>query len=104
MISLNSAQSRQHFLAMLAEQCGYDWLSQKRAEMTANPTRTLANGLIHVYWRNQSGIEDLHAGQWEAPPLLQRRLTPQQEDALMQNMADGMTPSMHAISNVIPKK
>lgn len=66
--------------------------------------RWLANGLINAYWRNKSSIEDIHAGKWEARPLLQRRITPTQECTIVQEVAEGIVPSMRAIYNVINKK
>jgi hypothetical protein len=101
---INSAQSRQSFFATLKEQYGEEWLEQQRSTIMPHATRWLANGLINAYWRNGSGIEDIHAGKWEARPLLQRRITPFQEYTLVQQMAEGIVPSMHAISNVINKK
>jgi hypothetical protein len=101
---INSAQSRQNFFATLREQYGDEWLEQKRVDIMSNPTRWLANGLINAYWRNHSGIEDIHAGQWEARPLLQGRITPMQEYTIVKEMAEGIVPSMHAIYNVINKK
>ncbi len=101
---INSAQSRRNFFDMLKEQYGEEWLEQKRAEIMPHPTRWLANGLINVYWRNKSGIEDIHAGMWEARPLLQRRVTPMQEYRIVQKIAEGIVPNMHAIYNVINKK
>lgn len=101
---INSAQSRQNFFEMLKEQYGDGWLEQKREEILPNPARWLANGLINAYWRNKSGIEDIHAGEWEPHPLLQRRITPIQEYTIVQKVAEGMVPSMHAIYNVINNK
>jgi len=98
---INSAQSRQNFFAMLKEQFGDGWLEQKRADIMPNPARWLANGLINAYWRNKSGIEDIHAGEWEARPLLQWRITPMQEYTIVQKVAEGIVPSMHAIYNVV---
>ena len=89
---------------MLKEQYGEGWLEQKRADVMPNPARWLANGLINAYWRNKSGIEDIHAGEWEARPLLQRRITPMQEYTIVQKVAEGIVPSMHAIYNVVNKK
>jgi hypothetical protein len=101
---INSAQSRQGFFAMLREQYGDEWLEQKRTDIMPNPARWLANGLINAYWRNKSGIEDIHAGEWAACPLLQRRITLAQEYTIMQKIAEGIVPSMHAIYNVANKK
>jgi len=101
---INSAQSRHNFFEMLKEQYGEGWLEQKREDFMPNPTRWLANGLINAYWRNKSGIENIHAGEWKARPLLQRRITPIQEYTIVQKVAEGMVPSMHAIYNVINKK
>ena len=89
---------------MLKEQYGDEWLEQKRADIMPNPARWLANGLINAYWRNKSGIEDIHAGEWEVRPLLQRRITPRQEYTIVQKVAEGIVPSMHAIYNVVNKK
>jgi len=100
----NSAQSRQNLLALLGEQYGQEWLEQKRGMIMPNPVRWLANGLIHASWRNASGIEDIHAGRWEALPLLQRRIMPQQASTIVQNMAEGIVPSMHALYNTLKKK
>src|SRR6266571_8562926 len=100
----NSAQSRQNLLVMLREQYGQEWFQQKRAAIMPNPIRWLANGLVNAYWRNTSGIEDIHAGRRKALPLLQRRMTPLQADTLVQNMAKGIVPSMHALYNVLKKK
>ena len=71
---------------------------------TFGPARWLANGLINAYWRNKSGIENIHAGEWEARPLLQRRITPMQEYTIVHKVAEGIVPSMHAIYNVVNKK
>jgi len=101
---INSAQSRQGFFETLREQYGDQWLKQKQADIMPNPARWLANGLINAHWRNKSGIEDIHAGKWEARPLLQRRITLTQEYTIVQRVAEGMVPSMHAIYNVINKK
>ena len=73
---INSAQSRQNFFAMLKERYGDRWLEQKRADIMLNPARWLANGLINAYWRNKSGIEGIHAGEWEVRPLLHGALHP----------------------------
>ena len=100
----NSAQSRQNFLTMLREQYGQEWFEQKRDAIMPNPVRWLANGLINASWRNTSGIEDIHAGRWEALPLLQRRVTALQANTLVQNMAKEIVPSMHALYNVLNKK
>jgi hypothetical protein len=66
----------QNFFAMLKERYGDEWLEQKRANIMPNPSLWLANGLFNAYWHNKSGIEDIHAGEWEARPLLQWRITP----------------------------
>ena len=104
MSSINSARSRQSFFAILRERFGDQWLKQKQADIMLNPARWLANGLINAYWRNKSGIEDIHSGKWEARPLLQRRITLTQEDTIVQRVAEGIVPSMHTIYNVINKK
>src|SRR5260370_6127741 len=100
----NSAQSRQNLLIMLREQYGQEWLKQKQRAIMPNPVRWLANGLVNASWRNTSGIEEMHAGSWEALPLLQRRIMPQQASTIVQNMAEGIVPSMHALYNALNKK
>ncbi len=100
----NSAQSRQNLLIMLREQYGQEWLEQKQRAIMPNPVRWLANGLVNASWRNTSGIEEMHAGSWEALPLLQRRIMPQQASTIVQNMAEGIVPSMHALYNALNKK
>lgn len=101
---INSTQSRQRFFAMLREQYGDEWFEQKRAHTMSDPARWLANGWINAYWRNGSDIESIHAGKWEARPLLQRRITPMQEYTLVQQVAEGIVPNMHAIYNAVNKK
>src|SRR5579859_2450839 len=101
---INSAQSRLNFFTTLKERYGEDWLEEKRATIMPHPTRWLANGLINAYWRNKSGIEDIHAGQWAARPLYQSRITVLQEYELVTDMAEGIVPSMHAIYKVVNKK
>jgi hypothetical protein len=80
------------------------FLPMEFAEVASITMEFLANGLINAYWRNKSGIEDIHAGQWSARPLLQRRITPYQEYELVREIAEGFVPNMHAIYNVINKK
>lgn len=104
MSMINSARGRQDFFALLVQQSGEEWLAQKQADIVLNPTRGLANGLIHTYWRNESGIEDIHAGTWAARPLLQRRITLAQEDALVRRVAEGIVPGMHAVYSVVRKE
>src|SRR5207302_977026 len=77
---------------------------EEMARINIEPSAALANGLINAYWRNKSGIEDIHAGEWEARPLMQRRITLMQEYTIVQKVAEGIVPSMHAIYNVINKK
>jgi hypothetical protein len=101
---INSAQSRQNFFATLKERYGDGWLEQKRADIMPNPARWLANGLINAYWRNKSGIENMHAGAWAARPLLQRRITRMQEYTIVRKVAEGIVPSMHALYTVVNKK
>ncbi len=101
---VNSDQARQRFFAYLGEQYGDGWLEKKREEILPNPARWIANGLINVYWRNKSDIENIHAGQWAARPLLQRRITPLQEYNLVKDVAEGIVPYMHATYNSINKK
>jgi hypothetical protein len=101
---INSAWVRHDFFAMLKERYGEAWLAQKRAEIVLNPTRGLANGLINAFWRNKSGIEDIHAGMWTARPLQQRRITSSQEDTIVRQVGEGIVPGMHALYHVVSKQ
>jgi hypothetical protein len=104
MSSINSARSRQNFFALLKERFGDEWFMRKQAHIASSPTRGLANGLIDAYWRNGSDIENIHAGQWAARPLLQRRITSAQERAIVLQVAEGIVPGMHAIYRIVRKK
>lgn len=51
------------------------------------PDRVLANALVYSFWRNNSDLEDIHAGISRPLPLNQRRITPAEEKRLMQGLA-----------------
>jgi hypothetical protein len=104
MSSLNSASSRQYFFALLKERYGDEWFARRQAQIAPNPSRALANGLIDACWRNGSEIEQIHAGQWAARPLQQRRITCTQESAIVLQVGEGMIPAMHAIYTTVRKK
>lgn len=63
----------------------------------ARPTRTLANALINASWRN-GPVEDIHAGLWGDYPLLQRRVTPKEEQTLMRTTASRLAQGLFGIS------
>jgi hypothetical protein len=56
-------------------------------EIGQNPTRVFANILINYSWRNESGIEDIHAGQYGEYPLLRRRIRPSDERKMFHETA-----------------
>lgn len=56
--------------------------AEARATAEAEPTRVLANALVHVTWRN-GPVEDIHAGVAGPLPLLRRRLLPSEERRLV---------------------
>jgi hypothetical protein len=81
-----------------ARDFGSEWLERQKARVLVNPTRALANGILNEHWRNESGIEDVHAGGIAPPrPLLQRRLTREQEARLLQETAELFVPTMRAL-------
>jgi hypothetical protein len=87
-----------------ARDFGSQWLEQEKARVLVNPTRALANGILNEHCRNESGIEDVHAGS-VAPPrqLTQCRLTRAQEILLMQETAELFVPTMRALYHVVNK-
>jgi hypothetical protein len=78
------------------------WIGDgEMARVLVNPTRALANGILNEHWRNESGIEDVHAGTIAPPrPLTQCRLTRAQEALLMQETAELFVPTMRALYHV----
>lgn len=60
--------------------------------------------MINEFWRNGSGIENIHAGTWAARPLRQRRITLEQEETLVRKVAQGIEPGMHAVYTMLRKK
>jgi len=76
-----------------------DWLADLVAERPqaaeqakTYPARVFANALINYSWRNNSGVEEIHAGQQGKPPypLTHRRLRPAEERHLFQLTASRM--------------
>lgn len=96
--AFNSAQGRRYLMEAFARDFGSEWLERQKARVLVNPTRALANGILNEHWRNESGIEDVHAGGIAPPrPLLQRRLTKAQEVRLLQETAELFVPTMRAL-------
>jgi hypothetical protein len=87
-----------------ARDFGSGWYERQKERVLVNPTRALANGILNEHWRNESGIEDVHAGS-VAPPrsLTQCRLTRAQETLLMQETAELFVPTMRALYHVVSK-
>jgi len=65
--AFNSAHGRRYLLEAFARDFGSEWFERQKARVLVNPTRALANGILNEHWRNESGIEDVHAG--TGPPL-----------------------------------
>ena len=99
--SFNSAHGRRCLMDAFARDFGSEWLERQKARVLVNPTRALANGILNEHWRNESGIEDVHAGSVAPPrPMTQRRLTKAQEILLMQETAELFVPTMRALYHV----
>ena len=67
LVAFNSAHGRRSLMDALARDFGSEWFERQKARILLNPTRALANGILNEHWRNESGIEDVHAG--TGPPL-----------------------------------
>jgi hypothetical protein len=102
--AFNSAGGRRYLLEAFARDFGLQWFERQKARVLVNPTRALANGILNEHWRNESGIEDIHAGTIALPrPLLQCRLTRAQEALLMQETTELFVPTMRALYHVVGK-
>jgi hypothetical protein len=96
--AFNSAHGRRYLMEAFVRDFGSEWVERQKARVLVNPTRALANGILNEHWRNESGIEDVHAGGIAPPrPLLQRRLTKAQEARLLQETAELFVPTMRAL-------
>jgi hypothetical protein len=99
--SFNSAHGRRHLMEAFARDFGSEWLERERARVLVNPTRALANGILNEHWRNESGIEGVHAGSVAPPrPLTKCRLTRAEETLLMRETAELFVPTMRALYHV----
>jgi hypothetical protein len=78
-------------------------LEKARAEVRAHPTRVLANAVINFCWRN-GPVEDIHAGRFSAYPLLQRRITPSEEQMLIREASGLLAQGFMAISGLLCEK
>ena len=102
--AFNSADGRRYLLEAFARDFGLEWFERQKARVLVNPTRALANGILNEHWRNESGIEDVHAGTIALPrPLTQCRLTRAQEALLMQETTELFVPTMRALYHVVSK-
>lgn len=102
--SVNSANGRHYLMDVYARDFGGTWLEEEKARILVNPTRPMANGILNEHWRNGSEIENIHAGSIYTPrPLMQRRLTLEQEAVLMRETAELFVPTMRALYNVVTK-
>ncbi len=102
--AFNSADGRRYLSEAFARDFGSEWFERQKARVLVNPTRALANGILNEHWRNESGIEDVHAGTIAPPrPLTQCRLTRAQEALLMQETTELFVPTMRALYHVVSK-
>ncbi len=102
--AFNSAHGRRYLLEAFARDFGSEWFERQKARVLVNPTRALANGILNEHWRNESGIEDVHAGTIAPPrPLTQSRITREQEALLVQETTELFVPTMRALYNVFSK-
>ena len=65
--AFNSAHGRRYLLEAFARDFGSEWFERQKA-------RALANGILNEHWRNESGIEDVHAGTIALPRPLTREI------------------------------
>ncbi|HEU5377014.1 MAG TPA: hypothetical protein VFV38_16410 [Ktedonobacteraceae bacterium] len=101
--AFNSADGRQYLMEAYLRDFGEKWVAERKRSIPVNPSRALANGVLHEYWRNGE-IEDIHAGRISTPwPLTQRRLTLQQEERVVRETAARFVPTMRALYNVVTK-
>ncbi len=98
MRSLCSPQEREQLVASRGEA---EWVEQIRSTVLAYPTRILANGIINMCWRNGSSVENLHAGAYAPHPLLQRRISPQQERLLLHETGEMLTVALEMVLGLI---
>jgi hypothetical protein len=70
-----------------------DRLARIRADAESYPSRIFANALVNVAWRN-GPVEDIHAGKARDYPVDQRRLTPDEEHAVLAFAADRLGSGM----------
>lgn len=101
--AFNSADGRQYLMQAYLRDFGEKWVTERKRSILVNPSRALANGVLHEHWRNGE-IEDIHAGGIYTPrPLTQRRLTLQQERLVIQETVERFVPTMRALYNVVTK-
>lgn len=101
MRSLCSSQERKQLVASRGEA---EWVKQIRSNVIAYPTRILANGIMNMCWRNGSSVENLHAGAYAPHPLLQRRLSPQQERFLLRETGEMLTVALEIVLGLIDEQ
>ncbi|MEO6888167.1 MAG: hypothetical protein ABI324_04155 [Ktedonobacteraceae bacterium] len=101
MRSLCSPQEREQLVASRGEA---EWVEQIRSSVLAYPTRILANGIINMCWRNGSSIENLHSGAYAPHPLLQRRISPQQERLLLRETGEMLAVALEIVLGLIDEQ
>jgi hypothetical protein len=79
-------------------------VEQKWQQIQMHPTRFLANGLVNMCWRNASGIENIHAGDYAAVPLLQRRITEQQDQMLAHKACEMVSIALETVQILIQEQ
>lgn len=99
----NSTKGRQTLMDAYIHDFGEAWVAREKSRIAQDPTRALANGMFNKLWRNGE-IENIHAGSRDSPlPLLQRRLTLQQEMTLMRDVTESLVPFMRSLYNMATK-
>ena len=95
---LFSVLSDSEWASRLMEATDTERLVSVRADAERHPSRLFANALVNVAWRN-GPVEEIHAGDFQGYPLVQRRVTAAEERELMhfasQGMALGMSVCLH---------
>lgn len=60
-------------------------------EICARPMRAYANVLVNSFWRNNSPVEDLHAGWVPVRSLTRRRAAPNQVNGVLRFVSEGFS-------------
>ena len=101
--TFNSVNGRQYLMEAYLRDFGKTWVDTRKRSILLYPSRALANGVLNEHWRNGE-IETIHAGRIYTPrPLMQRRLTLQQEALVIRETAERLVPTMRVLYHVVTK-